>query len=67
MISIKSPTEPELRLSLCAAESCETPVSVALLLGEISMRLGVKIGLGFRIHSSPSEAIFSQGQADFAM
>lgn len=68
MISIKSPTELELRLSLCAAESsCETQVSVSLLLEEISIRLGVKTGLAFGIHSSPAEAILSQGQAGFAV
>lgn len=68
MISIKSSTKPELRLSLCAAESCcETLVSVALVLEEIRVRLGVKTGLGFGIHSSPAEAILSQGQAGFAV
>lgn len=68
MIFLKSPTKPDLRLSLYVAESCcETPVSVALLLEEISLRLGIKNGLGFGIHSSPAEAILSQGQAGFAV
>lgn len=67
VISIKSPTKPEPGLSFCAAESCDTPVSVALLLEEISMRLGVKIGLGFEIHSSTAEEKPSVAKAKLAL
>lgn len=34
---------------------------------EIILRLGIKTGLGFGIHSSPAEAVLSQGQAGFAV